>query len=224
MPLPLVAELPDWANILAWLLAIVFSAMIGAWHKPRPRTTQNEFIPWPVLLSTALALTLMRYFNTATLNGVMLHFTGASIATLMLGTANACRVMALVSLSGVLQGAFWYNWAADFLVSGLLPVMVTSVISSTARRWLPCNIFSYVMFNAFFAAALSMATSIVFKALVAACLGDRNSAFAYLAAMPLLMFAEAFFSGVTMVLIVVYRPQWCSSFDDRLYLWPQRPV
>jgi len=224
MPLSLAPKLPYWATILTWMLAVVLSAIAGAWHKPRPQTPQNELITWPVLLSTALALTLMRYFNTATLNGVMLHFMGATIATSMLGAANACRVMALVSLSGWLQGAFWYNWAADFLVTGLLPIAVSSVVSGTAKRWLPRNIFSYVMFNAFFAAALAMAASVLCKAAAAALLGDHSSAMAYLAATPLLMFAEAFFAGVTMVLIVVYRPQWCISFDDRLYLWPQRQV
>jgi len=224
MPLLPVPELPYWIQGLAWLLALILSVMAGVWHKPRPHSPQGELMAWPVLLNTALVLALMRYFNTATLNGVMLHFIGASIATLMLGTANACRVMALVSLSGLLQGAFWYNWAADFLVTGLLPIAVSSAISNTAQRWLPRNIFSYVMFNAFFAAALAMAASVLFKATVAALLGDRGAALAYVAATPLLMFAEAFFSGVTMVLIVVYRPQWCSSFDDRLYLWPQRQV
>jgi len=224
MPLSPAPELPYWANILTWLLALMLSALIGAWHKPRPHAPQGGVIAWPVLFTTALALTLMRYFNTATLNGVMLHFIGATIATSMFGLANACRVMALVSLSGYLQGAFWYNWAADFLVTGVLPITVSSIVSHTARRWLPRNIFSYVMFNAFFAAAFAMAASVLCKAAVAALLGDRNSAIAYLTATPLLMFAEAFFAGVSMVLIVVYRPQWCSSFDDRLYLWPQRQV
>jgi len=222
--LPPVPELPYWAHLLAWVLALVVSAALGAWHKPRPRVPHGELIPWPVFIIAALALTFLRYFNTATLNGVMLHFIGATIATSMFGLANACRVMALVSLSGWLQGAFWYNWAADFLVTGIVPIAVSSAVSGTARRWLPRNIFSYVMFNAFFAAALAMAASVVFKAMIAALLGDRNSAIAYVSATPLLMFAEAFFAGVSMVLIVVYRPQWCSSFDDRLYLWPQRQV
>jgi len=219
-----VPKLPDWFHLLLWLLVAILSVAAGMWHHARSRTPHGTLIGWPVLLGTTLALVLLRYFNTSALHGVLLHFLGATIATLMLGRANACRVMALASLSGLLQGAAWYGWAADFLVTGLLPVAVTALVSTTARRWLPRNIFSYVMLNAFLAAALAMATSVLLKAAVAAWLGDAGAAVAYLVAMPLLMFAEAFFSGTVMVLMVVYRPHWCSSFDDRLYLWPQRQV
>ena len=33
-----------------------------------------------------------------------------------------------------------------------------------------------------------------------------------------LMFGEGFFCGGAMALVVVYRPQWCASFDDARYL------
>ena len=39
-------------------------------------------------------------------------------------------------------------------------------------------------------------------------------------ATPLMMFGEAFLSGGAMALIVVYRPHWCSTFDDARYLNP----
>jgi len=219
-----VPELPLWTHGLIWVLVAVLSAAAGTWHRPRPRASHGGPIGWPVLLGTALVLIVMRSFNTAALHGVLLHFLGASIATLMLGRASACRVMALVSLAGLVQGAVWYGWAADFLVTGLLPIAVTALVSNAVRRWLPRNVFSYVMLNAFLAAALAMAASVLLKAAVAAWLGDFGAAAAYLAAAPLLMFAEAFFSGTVMALVVVYRPHWCSSFDDRLYLWPQRPL
>src|SRR5690606_19396381 len=165
-----------------------------------------------VLVVAALVLAAMRWFNTAPLQGVLLHFLGASIATLMFGAGVACWVMALVSLAGVLLGAAWYGWAADFLVAGALPVAVTALVSWAARNGLPRNIFTYVMLNAFGGAGLAMAVSMLAKVAVAAWLGDR-AASAYLAAIPLLAFAEAFFAGTVMVLVVVYRPLWCRSFD-----------
>ena len=158
---------------------------------------------------------------TAALQGVMLHFLGATIATLMFGAGTALWVMALVSLAGLLMGAAWQGWAMDFLATGALPVMVTALVSWAARTWLPRNVFTYVMLNAFAGGALAMAASMLAKAAVVALLGGRALA-AYLVATPMLMFAEAFFAGTVMALVVVYRPHWCRSFDDRDYLWPEQ--
>ena len=98
-----------------------------------------------VLLAAALALAALRWFNTAPLQGVMLHLTGASLATLVLGPRPALAVMAFASLSGTLMGAAWHGWGMDFLVTGALPVAVTAAASRAARRWLPHNIFVYIM-------------------------------------------------------------------------------
>ena len=40
----------------------------------------------------------------------------------------------------------------------------------------------------------------------------------YLLFIPLLMFGEAFLNGMTMTLLVAYRPAWVSTFHDRWYL------
>ncbi len=213
--------LPAWMHWVAW--AAVAAALARGAPALLAHLRRSDGEARRVLLVAVLALAAMRWFNTAPLQGVVLHFLGATIATLMFGSGVACWIMAAVSLSGVLLGAAWHGWAADALVSGMLPVAVTALASRLARRWVPRNIFTYVMFNAFFAAALAMAASTLAKAAVTALTGGRQVA-AYLAATPLLMFAEAFFAGTVMVLVVVYRPQWCCSFDDRLYLWPQRPM
>jgi len=40
----------------------------------------------------------------------------------------------------------------------------------------------------------------------------------YFAVLPLMSFGEAFVNGMVMAMMVVYRPKWVMSFDDRLYL------
>lgn len=213
--------LPAWMPMVAWALAFALLMATALPLRRRLRVAAADQLQ--VMVVAILVLAAMRWFNTAPLLGVMLHLLGATIATLMFGAGVACWVMALVSLSGLLLGAAWHGWAMDFLVAGALPVAVTAWLSGTVRRWLPHNIFVYVMGNAFFGAAVAMAASMLAKAALAWWLDSRAAA-AYLAATPLLMFAEAFFAGTVMVLVVVYRPHWCSSFDDRVYLWPQRPM
>lgn len=212
--------LPGWLQAIALVLAL---AVLALQARSAARSVAAGGTGLRVLLATALALAALRWFNTAPLQGVMLHLTGASIATLLLGARPALAVMALASLSGVLLGAAWHGWAMDFLVTGALPVAVTAAASRAARRWLPHNIFVYIMGNGFFAAMLATAASVLAKSALAALLGSRSAA-AYLAATPLLMFAEAFLTGTLIAVIVVYRPQWCASFDDRVYLWPERPM
>lgn len=213
------ASLPGWASWPAWLAAAAVLARAAPALGRHVAGADREALR--VLVVAALALAAMRWFNTAALQGVMLHFLGATIATLMFGAGAACWVMAASSLAGALMGAAWHGWAMDFLATGALPVAVSAAASRAARTWLPRNIFTYVMLNAFAGGALAMAASMLAKAAVVAWLGGRTLA-AYLAATPMLMFAEAFFAGTVMVLVVVYRPHWCRSFDDRDYLWPQR--
>lgn len=210
-------DVPLWLSLIAWTLALA----VLAWASLRLplHKLEGDGEAMRVLLVGTVLLLAMRWFNTAPLHGVSLHFLGASIATLMFGVRFALWVMALVSLSGWAMHAVWLGWAQDFLLTGVLPVLVTAAVSRVVVHRLPHNIFIYILFNAFLAGALAMAASTLGKAMVAAFL-HTGTAWAYLAATPLLMFGEAFFTGTMMALIVVYRPQWCASFDDALYLGP----
>lgn len=222
--------LPVWATVVAWALALPVLAAcarglpLARWRDAAGREARA------VALTAVLAVMALRWFNTAALDGVVLHFLGASIVTLMFGIRTACWMMALASLAGVLLGAAWQDsWPMDFLLSGALPVAVTAAVGLAATRWVPANIFTFVMVNAFAAGALAMAASSLATAAFAAMLSGPEAVFggpatAYLAATPLLMLGEAFLSGGLMVLVVVYRPQWCVSFDDRTYLGPERPM
>jgi uncharacterized membrane protein len=214
------AELPAWATASAWVLALVVLAASA--RGMRLERYRSDADARRVLLAATLLIMAMRWFNTAALQGVVLHFLGATIATLMFGARIACWMMAAASLAGLLLGAAWQGWAVDFLVAGALPVAVSAAAGLAAMRWVPSNIFTYVMANAFGAAALAMAASSLAKAGAMALVG--GPAAAYLAATPLLMFGEAFLSGGVITLVVVYRPQWCVSFDDRTYLGPERPM
>ena len=212
--------LPGPLHALAWVMAVLVLSVAspGLYRYLRKADAQR----WQVLLATGVVLAAMRGFNTAALQGVLLHFLGATIVTLMFGAGPALWLMAWASAAGVLLGAAWQGWAADFLLAGALPVAVSLLVCRLVAYFLPHNIFVFVMGNAFFGAALAMAASMLGKAAIMALLGGQAAA--YVAATPLLMFAEAFFAGTLIVVIVVYRPAWCVSFDDRVWLWPRQPM
>lgn len=224
------AVLPPWATALAWLLAVtVLLVPLRGLSLERYRGSGGAEACRVLLVATVLVVAL-RWLNTAALQGVVLHFLGASVVTLMFGGRVAGGVMALASLAAVLGGAAWQgSWPLDFLLSGALPVAVTVGVGVAARYFLPGNIITYVMVNAFGAAALAMATSMLSTAALAAMLSGPEAALggpatAYLVATPLLMLGEAFLTGGVMVTVVVYRPQWCPGFDDRTYFGPGRSM
>ena len=115
------------------------------------------------------------------------------------------------------MGSVWQGWAPDFLVCGPLAVLVTEAVGRYIERRLPPNPLIYVWVRGFLGGALAIAASNLAKAGLAWSLDDAALE-AYLVTTPPMMFGEGFFCGCAMALIVVYRPQWCASFDDARYL------
>lgn len=210
------------AQVLPWsLLAGVPAFAILAWAARRLPWFKLRGDPeaWRVLMLTALALAALRWFNTDAVRGVQLHFLGATLATLMFGPRFALWTMAAAGLGAWAMGAAWHGWAADFLTGGALAVLVTEAVGHGIERRLPPNLLIYVWVRGFLGGALAIAAVNLTRAAFAA-LADDPSATAYVVATLPMMFGEGFLCGGAIALIVVYRPQWCATFDDRRYLAP----
>lgn len=206
-----------WMHAGAWAAgaaALAAAARRLPWFK-----LQGDADAQRVLGMALVALVAMRAFNTQSMLGVQLHFIGAAVATLMFGWRFALWAMAVVSVAAVAAGVAWQGWALDFVATGVLPVAVAHAAWRIEQR-LPANLFVYVFIAAFFGAAASMLASVLFKATIAALAGADTAPHYLVAALPM-AFGEAFFSGGAMSLVVVYRPQWCASFDDARYLSPR---
>ena len=127
------------------------------------------------------------------------------------------------SESSLVAWPFGYAWLGpgpDFLATAAVPVALGWAWSRFCERRLSPNLFVYVLVQGFLGGALAIAASNLGKYLAAAWLELPGAGF-YLLATPLMMFGEAFLTGGAMALIVVYRPHWCSTFDDARYLRPR---
>ncbi|MGY0504987.1 energy-coupling factor ABC transporter permease [Luteimonas sp. e5] len=204
---------PEWhwtgAAMAAGILYWAFLRL--PWHKVRGDAEAQRI--FAIVIAILIGL---RGFSTQAVMDVNLHFLGAAIATLMFGARFALLALAVVSAAWALMGRVWLGWGWDFLANDALPVAVTAGIGALVNHRLPSHVFVYIFGNAFFAAALSMAASVLTKATISAWLGGDAAPY-LIAAIPI-SFGEAFFTGGTMALIVTYRPQWCASFDDARYL------
>jgi uncharacterized membrane protein len=184
-----------------------------------------------ILLYTILGVFVMWLMNTdirvgETAAWPSLHLLGAALVTLMFGWAFAVLAMSVVIIAftliteplflGNLLGLPW-----NILLTGVLPVSLAYVLFRLIDRYLPNNFFIYIFFSAFFNAALALASVIATTTLVHLISGAYpldTLLYTYLPYGLILVFPEAFITGMLMSIFVAYRPQWVSTFDDQRYL------
>jgi uncharacterized membrane protein len=205
--------------MLAWVFfvpCLIYAARRAHWHLLTDSARLNVFMGLIVLL------VLLWNLKAGIKPGLSLHLLGAMVFTLCFGWALAflglCCVLAGTSLNGA---AGWEVFALNaFLMAGV-GVAVSHGIHRLIAQRLPAHFFVYIFANGFFGSGVS-----VFAVGLASCLlftlnGTYSVAYLldeYLPYFILLGFSEAWLSGMVMTLLVIYRPEWVSTFEDKQYL------
>jgi hypothetical protein len=112
-------------------------------------------------------------------------------------------------------------FAANWLLMGAVPVGVSWALFRLIDGKLPNHLFIYVFLNAFFGAALAVAAVGLASTAFAALAGAYPLGYLldeYLPYYLLMAWAEAFATGMLITVMVVYKPEWVATFDDRRYL------
>jgi len=154
--------------------------------------------------------------------GLSLRFLMVSTLTLMHGWQLAVigSAMALAVL-GYAGQADWASFGADLLCMAVVPAAATAWLHEFVHSRLPHNYFVYFFVTVFVGSALAYNLAGLARVGILAAAGSLDAAQVgpeYFAVLPLMSFGEAFVNGMIMAMMVVYRPQWVMSFDDRLYL------
>ncbi len=214
-----VPVLPLWLNAAAALIvmAVLVVALLGI-DSRRLRDLEAQAVFFALLALSVSA----RLGRIELQPGLDLHLFGASIAALMLGWRFAALLQMLaVALVALLWQRYWLSLPLDLLITGLLPVLVTTALLDFAQKRMPAHLFVYLLFNAFLAGALSIALAHVGKLLILLALGgfDLDTLGEnFLLTVPALMFPEGFATGAVLTLAVAYRPRWVATFHDPSYL------
>ncbi len=208
----------NWRVMMFALTAVV--AVMTVRQAPWRRLLDSSQLN--LLLGLAVGLTLMWSLKAGVKPGLTLHMLGAMAATLTLGPWLALVALALALTGITLNGAVeWSAWPINFVLMAAWPVLVAYGILRLIERLLPAHFFIFIFVVSFAGAALTVILQGV-VASAALVLADAYSAefllSDYLPFFLLLGFAEAWISGALVTLLVVYRPQWVSSFDDSRYL------
>jgi uncharacterized membrane protein len=175
-----------------------------------------------VWYGTLFALILLWSIQATVGEGFTFHLLGiaaldatAGPALALVGSAAAVLVLMLV------KGGVWASGPLAWVTMAALPVAVTWATLRLAERRLPPNFFVYVFVVAFFGAALSLIAAGLAGALVLTLGAGRPAELVFGDYVPYLVylaFGEATLNGMALTLLVVYRPHWVVSFDDRRYI------
>lgn len=201
-----------------WALAALLGGLVlrrAGWRMLGDKANLNVF------LAATVAVLGLWLIKTGIKPGLNFHLLGATVLTLMFRPLFALLAIALITAGITLLHGEYAAFAANWLIMGAVPVGVSWAIYRLVDRRLPNHLFIYVFLNGFFGAALAVM-----------CVGLASTAFAALAgAYPLgylleeylpfyllMAWSEAFATGMLVTVMVVYKPQWVATFDDRRYL------
>ncbi|QEP44001.1 hypothetical protein D5085_13265 [Ectothiorhodospiraceae bacterium BW-2] len=198
----------------AVLLASLFTA---PWHKVRSLENLNI-----LLLSTAL-LSVVWQLKIGLHPSLGFHLLGATLFTLMFGWQFALMALTLILL--VTFGVSDMLWPAlgwSGLISVIIPILFSYTLLKVAQSHLPHNFFIYVLLNGFLCGGLSLLLAVGSTASLLLLTESYSWEFLstkYLPFLPMMMLVEGFFSGMLITSLVIFRPEWVSTFDDRRYLY-----
>lgn len=206
-----------WSAVFWLMLAGLFFLMWrkAAWRMLLTPANLNIFLGAIVVL---LGLWLMK---AGVKPGLNLHLLGATALTLMFRPW-----FALLALAIVIGGLTFYSgqydaYPANLLLMGALPVSVSWAIYRLVDSKLPNHFFIYIFINCFFGAGLTIVSVGLASTAYAAVTGAYSVHYlleSYLPYYFLMAWAESFATGMIMTILVVYKPEWVATFDDKRYL------
>ncbi|MBA4255519.1 MAG: hypothetical protein C0445_06555 [Polaromonas sp.] len=189
--------------------------------------------PWRMLTGALLspflaAVVLLPWFwmlpqmlpRSVVAGGISVQLSGACLLTLVLGWPLA--VLALTVVAGVVWVAgdrSMAAWLSQWVWLGLVPATLTLALGAVIRRWLPSQVFIYILGRGFLGAALCIFVSGMMYELLYHLVGGVEVEQA-LVARWLMAWGDAFLTGMFVAIFVAFKPEWLATWSDRRYLVP----
>ena len=210
---------PWWAGISALVAVLLLWRVVrtAPWYK-----VQGDRAAQHVFFGAVLVLTLVWYGSASIGEGLSFHFLLMTTLTLLFGWQFAlmAALLTLLILSGIGQTG-WDALGMNWLLMGVVPALLTWGILVLAWRWLPHHFFVYVFLNAFLAAGISTFLALLLTGGVLVGAGvqpPEKVVHSFMPYIPLLAAPEAFVNGMLMAFLVMFKPEWVSTFTDEHYL------
>jgi uncharacterized membrane protein len=178
------------------------------------------------MVNALVGLTVGAFFfwqmNAGIRPGINFHVLGSTLFMLMFGSHVATIAISVVML------ATWLRTDATLISLGLngllmisLPVIFSEWLLRFSKRRLPKNLFLFVLWNGFACGAFSIILNVTATTLLLLTLSRHTwpqIQHYYLVAAPIIMFAEAFTTGMLITAFTVFQPDAVMNFSDEDYI------
>ncbi len=210
-------------SALQIILGLCYLAVLAytAKHVDVGRFTKQRDVQH-IIFGTAASLFFLWLFRTGIYEGLIVHFLWITAAVLVLGLRWSILASALALLGLCAVGIEdWRNFGVSGLLGMVAPILISYAIYSLSFHRLPRNFFVYIFICGFFAGIVALVTKMGLLGLYYFydygyewyVVADN-----YLILIPLLAFPEGLLNGMTMTLLVIYKPSWVYTFHDKFYL------
>lgn len=216
LPDHLLPETWYWGGHIVFALVLAWALLTAPWRRLGDNIQQN------VWLGACVALMALWSVKTGIRPGLNFHLLGATVTALMFRAQLAILAAAIATVAITLAtGGGWHSISLNALTMGALPVLLSYGLYRLVDRWLPNHLFIYIFVNAFLGAALAMGATGVASTLTLTLSGAYTLEYLkahYLPYYILMGWSEAISTGMAITLMVIYRPEWVATFDDKRYL------
>jgi len=170
-------------------------------------------LPWFWMLPQMLPRSLVA-------GGISVQLSGACLMALMLGWPLAVLLLSAVAAVVWVAGNLPLDaWLSQWLWIGLMPATLTLLLGAALRRWLPAQVFVYVLGRGFLGTAVSIfLAGALYEGLYHLVGGVGNEE--ALVARWLMAWGDAFLTGMLVSIFVAFKPEWLATWSDRRYLAP----
>ncbi|MCB6184395.1 energy-coupling factor ABC transporter permease [Leeia sp. TBRC 13508] len=217
--------LPFWLNLVLIGLALgglVIGGRFANWRFFLSNTGQHVFLGSIVIVAFFWELEI------SIRAGLALHLLGATLITRLLGGGLSLFALTIVLIFHTIYHEQYQSAIAlNQLILVAWPVLVASCTQLIQDKWLPKNLFIYLLGGGFLTAAISFASSGLLAVIALGSLGAYSFDYLLTEFLPywlLLSWAEAFQTGFLLTLMVIYKPEWVSTFVDTKYFGPKRSI
>ena len=207
----------QWFFTLALFLLILVHALRSIdWQSFR-----NDEAMQHSLFGAAVALGFLWHLRAGISPGLSIHIFGITVITLMLGWALAVLAGLLALVITVITGREpLLMFAANGLVTVMVPAIVSYQIMLWERRRNFRNFFAYIFFCGFFGSGIAVAAAGITMCLMLWSSGVYTFGelvHEYLRYLPLFMIPEGFANGAFVTGLMVLHPDRLTTLDQRRY-------
>lgn len=203
-------------TLLVFLVILVQALRSTDWQALRKDSAlQHSFF------GAAVVLGFVWQLRAGISPGLAIHIFGITVITLMLGWALAVLAGLLALVITVITGREpLLMFAANGLVTVMVPALVSHWIMLWERRRDFRNFFAYIFFCGFFGAGISVAAAGIVMCLMLWTSGVYTFdelVHEYLRYLPLFMIPEGFVNGTFVTGLMVFHPDRLTTLDQRRY-------